>query len=460
MLWNLDEVYKALDIKKKINENFLFNEISIDSRKINKKSLFIPIEGKNYDGHKFIDSVARKGVKACLIEKKKKHLIKNKKILLIEVNNTLISLKKLALYARNRIRDLKTICVTGSNGKTTLKEWLKETLKNNFVVYSNPGNFNNLIGMPITLVNIPKNTEICILELGMNTYGEIKELARIARPDIAIITNIGNAHIGNFKNRFEIAKEKSDIFSFLEGDSIAIIPGDSDHFKLLDKKAKAKTNQIITFGKDPDFQSKYEEEKNDIFSFNVSETKIKLKKKIIFKNWENNILIILSVMNILKLNLKKNHKKLESLRPLPGRGEILQIKKRAKKFFLIDESYNSNPNSLKMAILDLNKEKYKLNEKILVIGDMLELGKFSRKMHQEIVPIISNIQPKLVITVGEFSRVISESLPSNISSFHFKKVFHVYNKLSTKIDNNDIVMVKGSNSTKLSMLIKFLSQGM
>ena len=215
MLWNLDEVYKALDIKKKINENFLFNDISIDSRKINKKSLFIPIEGKNYDGHKFIDSVARKGVKACLIEKKKKHLIKNKKILLIEVNNTLISLKKLALYARNRIRDLKTICVTGSNGKTTLKEWLKETLKNNFLVYSNPGNFNNLIGMPITLVNIPKNTEICILELGMNTYGEIKELARIARPDIAIITNIGNAHIGNFKNRFEIAKEKSDIFSFL-----------------------------------------------------------------------------------------------------------------------------------------------------------------------------------------------------------------------------------------------------
>jgi len=305
MLWNLDEVYKALDIKKKINENFLFNEISIDSRKINKKSLFIPIEGKNYDGHKFIDSVARKGVKACLIEKKKKHLIKNKKILLIEVNSTLISLKKLALYARNRIRNLKTICVTGSNGKTTLKEWLKETLKNNFLVYSNPGNFNNLIGMPITLVNIPKNTEICILELGMNTYGEIKELARIARPDIAIITNIGNAHIGNFKNRFEIAKEKSDIFSFLEGDSIAIIPGDSDHFKLLDKKAKAKTNQIITFGNDPDFQSKYKEEKNDMFIFNVSETKIKLKKKIIFKNWENNILIILSVMNVLKLNLKK-----------------------------------------------------------------------------------------------------------------------------------------------------------
>ena len=460
MLWNLEEVYKALDIKKKINENFLFNEISIDSRTIKKKSLFIPIKGKNFDGHKFIDTVAKKGVEACLVEKRKKHLIKTKKIFLIEVNNTHASLKKLASYAKNRISGLKTICVTGSNGKTTLKEWLKETLKNNFVVYSNSGNFNNLIGMPITLVNIPKNTELCILELGMNTYGEINELAKIAKPDIAIITNIGNAHIGNFKNRFEIAKEKSDIFSFLEKDSIAIIPGDSDHIKFLNKKAKAKTSQIITFGKDPDFQSKYEEEKNNLFLFHISKTKIKLKKNIIFKNWENNILIILSVMDILRLNVKKNYKKLENLRPLQGRGEILQIKKRSKKFFLIDESYNSNPNSLKMAIQDLNKEKYKLNEKILVIGDMLELGKFSKKMHEEIVPIISNIQPKLVITVGEFSRVISERLPPNISSFHFKKVFHMYNKLLTKIDNNDIVMVKGSNSIKLSMLIKFLSQGM
>ena len=112
-----------------------------------------------------------------------------------------------------------------------------------------------------------------------------------------------------------------------------------------------------------------------------------------------------------------------------------------------------------MAILNLNKEKYKLNKKILVIGDMLELGKFSRKMHEEIVPTICNIQPKLVITVGKFSKVISECLPSNILSFHFKKVFYVYNKLLNKIDNNDIVMIKGSNSIKLSMLTKFLSQG-
>ena len=459
MLWNLDEIYNALDIKIQINENLSFNEISIDSRKITQKSLFIPIKGEKYDGHKFIDAVAKKGVRVCLAEKKKKHLIKNKKIILIEVNDTLDSLKKLAVYARNRIKNLKIICITGSNGKTTLKEWLKETLKSNFVVYSNPGNFNNLIGMPITLVNIPQDTQLCILELGMNTYGEIKKLAKIANPYIAIITNIGSAHIGNFKNINEIAKEKSEIFCFLNKKSIAVIPGDSDYFKFLNNKAKIKTDNIITYGTGINFQSKYEEQKNNLFSFFISKIKIRLKKKIIFKNWENNILIILSVMNILQLDLKKKYKILENLRPLPGRGEVLHIKNKSKKFFLIDESYNSNPNSLRTAILNLNKETYKFNKKILIIGDMLELGKFSKRLHTEIIPIICNIQPKLVITVGNSSKVISENLPSNILSFHFKKVFYVYNKLLNKVENNDIVLVKGSNSIKLSMLTKFLSQG-
>ena len=132
------------------------------------------------------------------------------------------------------------ICITGSSGKTTVKEWLTRILKNSFVVYSNPGNFNNHIGMPLTLVNIPRKTEICILELGMNNYGEIKKLVEIVKPDISIITNIGNAHIGNFKNSQEIAKEKSDIFEYFSQKSIAIIPGDSKHTNLIKKKALKK----------------------------------------------------------------------------------------------------------------------------------------------------------------------------------------------------------------------------
>ena len=182
-LWTKQDLMtacKASDPTSNFLNNFdNIHGISIDDRTIKKGELFIALIGENFDGHKFIDTVAKKGVKACLIEKKKKHLIKNKKILLIEVNSTLLSLKKLALYARNRIRNLKTICVTGSNGKTTLKEWLKETLKNNFVVYSNPGNFNNLIGMPITLANIPKNTEIVGINCFLSNFIEFRKVIDI-----------------------------------------------------------------------------------------------------------------------------------------------------------------------------------------------------------------------------------------------------------------------------------------
>ena len=131
------------------------------------------------------------------------------------------------------------VCITGSSGKTTVKEWLSKILEKSFVVYSNPGNFNNHIGMPLTLVNIPDKTQICILELGMSSYGEIKKLAEIAKPNISIITNIGNAHIGNFKDSIEIAKEKSAIFDYFTK-STAIIPGDSEYINLIKKESERK----------------------------------------------------------------------------------------------------------------------------------------------------------------------------------------------------------------------------
>ena len=141
------------------------------------------------------------------------------------------------------------ICITGSSGKTTLKEWLTTILKAEEKIFFNYGNFNNLIGMPLTLVNMPLTTKFCILELGMNQYGEIKELSKIAQPNISVITNIGTAHIGNFKNKIEIAKEKSDIFEFLTKKSTALVPGDTSYFKTIFNKANEKTDNIIVLVK-------------------------------------------------------------------------------------------------------------------------------------------------------------------------------------------------------------------
>ena len=415
--------------------------------------------GKNFDGHHFIDEVAGKGVKFSLVERKKKDLVKDKTINLIEVSNTFTSLIKLAKYAKNKNTKLMVVCITGSSGKTTVKEWLSKILEKSFVVYSNPGNFNNHIGMPLTLVNIPDKTQICILELGMSSYGEIKKLAEIAKPNISIITNIGNAHIGNFKDSIEIAKEKSAIFDYFTKKSTAIIPGDSEYINLIKKKAKEKTNNIFTFGEKEDCHSTFKINKNNKILFSTLENQIVLEKRTDFKNWEINISIILIILKILKLDLTKFSLQLEKLKPLSGRGQIKKVKKDSKSFYLIDESYNSSPNALISSIENLTKIKFKDNSKVLVIGDMLELGKFSKEMHKKVIPTIINANPKVVITVGKFSKIISDNLPKNIKTFHFKKNINVYNRLIKEIRDNDIVMIKGSNSIKLSYISKVLCEG-
>ena len=457
-MWNLKEINQALGIKGSCKYNFKFGNVSIDSRNLDYKSLFIPIKGQNYDGHNFIDHAASKGVKFSLVEKNKKHLVTNKKIHLIEVHNTQNSLTKLAKYIIKKNKKIKVICITGSSGKTTLKEWLSKILKKEFAVYSNPGNFNNHIGMPLSLINIPYKTEICILELGMNSYGEIKKLAEIAKPHIAIITNIGDAHIGNFSTNIEIAREKSDIFQYFNKKSIAIIPGDSKYINLIKRKAQKKTKKIFTFGENEKCDSKFVSYEDEKVSFILSKQRINLKKKIKFKNWEINISIILIILKILRLNLKNFCQNLEKLKPLSGRGEIVKIQKGSKNIILIDESYNSSPVALISAIENLNQKKFESNQKILVIGDMLELGEFSYEYHKKIIPIVIRAQPRVVITVGKISEIISENLPKNIKTFHFKKVIYVYNKLIKEIKDNDLVMIKGSNSIKLSLISRALCE--
>jgi len=282
MSWDLKEIYQALNKKFKNRENIDFQKISIDSRTIGVKDLFIPIDGENYDGHNFIDEVSNFGVKACLVERKKNYLVKNNLIHKIFVNNTLESLHELALYARKRNQNLHMICITGSSGKTSLKEWTGKVLQERINTYVNPGNFNNEIGMPLSLINMPPKTKVCILELGMNRKGEIKKLSKIASPTISVITNIGLAHIGNFDKPKDIAREKASIYSFLNEKSFALIPNDSEYSKFLIQKASKKTQNIILFGNKENSNSSFRKISKNKFIFSISGKKILLEKKKLF----------------------------------------------------------------------------------------------------------------------------------------------------------------------------------
>ena len=458
MPWNLKEIYKALDKKFKHTENIEFQKISIDSRNISSKDFFIPIEGENYDGHNFINDVSSFGVKACLVERKKKYLVRNNLIHKIFVRNTLESLQRLASYARMKNKNLNMICITGSSGKTSLKEWTGKVLKKKVTTYVNPGNFNNEIGMPLSLVNMPQDTKVCILELGMNKKGEIKKLTKISSPTISIITNIGLAHLGNFKEPKDIAKEKAFIYNNLNKKAFALIPNDSEYSKQLIRKASKKTPNLVLFGTTENANASFKKINKNKFIFSLLGKKISLEKKNVFKYWEENTLIILIILKILRFDFNYFKKTIESLKPLEGRGEKIKISKNNRSFFLIDETYNSSPHTLQHAIENANKILKNNQKLVLVIGDMLELGKFSEKLHLKILELIKKVSPKLLVTVGSFSKIITDNAKPGIRAFHYKTYHKVYERLIEEIDDSDIVMMKGSNSINLSKVCERLKK--
>ena len=400
--WTLKDIYKALKIKKCVSENLSFNGVSIDSRTVKKGNIYIPIKGEKFDGHDFVDQAFRNGASASLIQFNKKKIF-GKNQTLIYVRNTKESLAKLASFSRKRIKNLITICITGSSGKTTLKEWASKIIQDYKYTYSSSGNFNNEIGMPLTLVNMPKETEICILELGMNSLGEIKKLTKIAEPTISIITNIGSAHSGNFKKLKQVAQEKSNIFRFLDENGIAIIPKESKYFNLVYQKANKRTKNIYSFGTGKECQMRVEEnfKTKDLWSFTIFNKILEIEKKIIFSNWAVNIVVILGLLKILKIKSDNIVSKINKLKPIDGRGRYFKLKIHKKNLILVDESYNSSPESLVRAIENLSSFNYTNSRKICVIGDMLELGTMSEKSHLNIVKTLKKNKPDIVITVGQ-----------------------------------------------------------
>ncbi len=455
-LWTIEEIYKALELEQDINKKIVFSGVSIDSRTIKKGNLYIPIKGDKYDGHDYIDEAFKKGASASLIEITKRKSFKNNGSL-IYVKDSLDSLTKLSKFSRNRIKNLKTICITGSSGKTTLKEWIYYVFKDLQKSYCTFGNLNNEIGMPLTLANMPRNTELCILELGMNSPGEIRKLSKIAKPNIAIITNIGSAHAGNFKNISYIALEKSEIFSFFNKKSIAIIPFESEYYNLICKKVSKKTEKIYSFGYDENCEIRIFKNKNSLpWKFSIFKEETQIKTDIPFSNWPSNVSIILGLAKILGVKIIKIIPKLKNLSPISGRGKITEIKFNNKFFTLIDESYNSNPESLNQAIENLNDYKFSGSRKICIIGDMLELGRMSKIKHIKIAKTLLKTRPDIVITVGNYSKAIFEKLPRSFLKLHFDDHRDVFKKLLKIIKNKDIIMIKGSNSVNLHVICKKL----
>ena len=437
--------------------NFLNNfenihGINIDDRTIKKGELFIALIGKNFDGHNFIESAISKGACGVLVS----NIGLAKKYNGLFVNDTKEALINIGKFARNRFNGI-TIGITGSSGKTSTNYILSNSLNQFGKTHKTFGNNNNLIGLSLTLSRLPHNFNFCVLELGMNNSGEIRELTNIAKPNIAVITNVSNSHIQNFTNEKEIAKEKSEIFLGLENDGVAIINSDNVWRDFLVTEAKKVNAKIHLFGCSKISNTQIIKLVAENEGSTVCYDKIKnWHLKYLNTTQAENAIASISVIKELKLSTSKVTKVISNLKPLSGRGEKLIINfDNDKKTIIIDDSYNANPASMKAALYNFNnlRKKHPKFEAVVIIGDMLELGNSATKMHLNLVPILKSINPNLILTLGKYTKKINEKLNLTIKCHSYFEINELIKDIKKFIRPNQIILLKGSNGTGLWKLV-------
>ena len=380
----------------------------------------------------------------------------------IKVKNSLKFLTECSKAFRNNI-NTKIIAITGSCGKTTLKELLGNSLKSMFKVSISPKSYNNKFGVPLSLFNLNLNDDYGVLELGMDKKGEIDYLSKIVKPDVSLITNINYAHAKNFKNIKGIALAKSEIINNTNPNGFVVLNSDDNFYKLHHRIALKNKLRIISFGiknKKSDINFVNIDRQGKYFRINI---KIKNSKKyfLISNNFQNNIYNVLAALAVMSIYMdigKLNKKIFLNFKIPTGRGDFSRIKVNKKIINLIDESYNSNPLSLKSAILNYDKIDSKNSKKYLLIGDMLELGNHSKKLHRSIAPIINQTDVNKVYVKGNKVMYLFEKLAK------FKKGKILYNKsqiidlIRNDLNNNDYLMIKASNATGFNKIVSDLKR--
>ena len=430
---------------------------SINSKEIKKNDLFFAIKGKNKNGNLFIKEAFSKGASLAIVNKidKLENISKQ-----IKVKDTLKFLTKASLILRENSSS-KIIAITGSCGKTSLKELIAKTLKKNNKVTYSPKSFNNKFGVPLSLFNLNKKDDFGIFEIGMDKKGEIDSLSKIIKPDVGVITNISYAHAKNFKNIKQIALAKSEIIYHIKKDGAIVLNADDQFYNFHKKIALKRKLKIYSFSMTKKISDiklnsiKKEGNKYKIFVDSNNE-KIYFYVSSIFKNNIQNLLAALTIIKIYR-DINKLGKNIFYNYKIPeGRGDISKIKINKKSIYLIDESYNSNPLSLNSAIKNFDMMKVNNSKKYLILGDMLELGVHSKKLHLEISSIINKSSINHVNVIGRHIVETYKNINNNKKGLILKNKSQIIDLIKNSINNNDYLMIKGSNSTGLNKLTNAL----
>ena len=447
----LNENLKNLKLSNKLN----IQNASINSNTISKNSIFFGIKGKKLDGNKFANAAIKNGAVLSIVDKNFSK--KNKKK--IKVKNSLKTFSKVSKIIRE-VSNIQAIGITGSAGKTSFKDLLGNSLEQLRQTTYSKKSFNNKFGVPLSLFQIKKKHEFGVFEIGMDKHGEIESLTKLVRPNVAVITNISHAHIKNFKNINDIAKAKSEIIDQIKEEGIIVLNKDDKFYNYFANKAKKRNIKIITYSKN---------KKSDIQLYKIKYKKkfskiyVIINKNIHFFQIKNNLVPyvenILGVISILSIyfNIEKISKKIfYKFQIPPGRGKISKIKLKNKVINLIDESYNSNPLSLNFSIKKFNNINVNKSKKIVILGDMMELGKFSKKLHVQVSDIINNSNIDKVHVYGKHIRHTLNKIQTQKKGKIFNNKNEILNFIQNKIGNNNYLMVKGSHSTGLNTIVSKL----
>jgi UDP-N-acetylmuramoyl-tripeptide--D-alanyl-D-alanine ligase len=442
---------------KKI-EGIFISKISTDTRSLQEGECFLALKGENFNGNFFAEEAEKLGASLIFIDEILKDVnFKNFNSVVILVKNCTETYAKIANCYRNSLK-AKIIGITGSVGKTTTKNLLGHCL--NFAshgyAFASKANLNNHIGVPQNLLMIDENCQYAVIEMGMQTKGEIDFLSKTAEPDIAIINNISPAHLEYFDDLKGIAEAKSEIFHGLKKDGIIILNKNTNHFDFLYEKAKKYSEKIITYSmnfddKDCDIKiQKYKicDDNSVDIEILIDGAVLNYKLPLGVVSLIENSLAVLAVFKSLKLNSQIASEALEnfSIENLKGRGQILKKEYKGKKLIIIDETYNAGVDAMKTALKNLVSLPFaneKIGRRVAILGEMRELGEKSKEIHMELIDFLNDVN--FVITTGDESmKSLNDLIPKEKNGGHFKNVEEILEKLEFLLEDGDLILIKGA----------------
>jgi UDP-N-acetylmuramoyl-tripeptide--D-alanyl-D-alanine ligase len=455
-LWTSDEIVAATSGTLH-GEAFEVSGVTFDSREVEHSHLFVAMPGTVADGHDFVAKAFAAGAAAALVSKP----VEGTHVLVADVPRALTDL---AIAARKRVTGT-VLGVTGSVGKTSTKEALYVALERyaKGKVHRSVNSYNNHTGVPLSLARMPRDSEFAVLEMGMNTKGEIAALTRLVRPHVAMITTLASAHIEHLGSMEAIADAKAEIFEGLEPNGIAILPEDTPYRDRLVKAARRYADRTITYGHgEADVAALHavrSEHGGSLVTARLLESEVTYTIAQRGDHWVTNSLAVLAAVEAVGADLAIAGLALADMGGLKGRGERHRLPVDGGHYLLIDESYNANPASMAATLKALGEER-DVERRIAVLGPMRELGGHAEELHAGLAPAVREAKVDHLILVGEDMRPLEDALAGAVAVDRAKDVAEATDRLATIIRPGDAVLVKASNSIGLAKLVERMAGGL